>query len=532
MKACIIQPPYSRDVSYSEEYFDYKIQMLDKCDESIDIIVLPEYSDVPCATATKEETFFYHKKYINILLDKCIETAKRCKALVFVNALYEINENYRNTTYAINQKGEIVGKYFKKHLPPLELNTLELDSDYTFKYSEPYVIEIDGLRYGFLTCYDFYFYEAFAKIAREKVDIIIGCSLQRSDSHDAIETMCRFLAYNTNAYVIRSSVSFDESSDICGASMVVSPYGKVLKNMRGKFGMETVEFNPKDKYYKPAGFGNPDAPHYEYIEFGRKPWQYRFAGSAIINDDKIMKYPRVCAHRGFSTIAPENSMPAYGAAVAMGADEIELDLWPTKDGEIVSCHDRNLDRVSNGEGLITDYSLKELQQLDFGIKFGEKFKGMKILRFEDILSKFSGHVIMNVHVKPLSYTEPYPEEMMKKIVNLVRKFDCEKYVYFMLETDEQIKQFKEYAHDIAVCVGHLDDRPWDIIDRAIQFGCEKVQLFKPYFNQEMIDKAHNHGIICNVFWSDDVEETKKFIEMGIDNILTNDYNLISQVVKK
>ncbi len=532
MKACIIQPPYSRDVVHSEEYFNYKIQMLDKCEESIDIIVLPEYSDVPCATTTKEETLFYHKKYINVLLDKCKATAKRCNALVFVNALYEMNENYRNTTYAINQQGEIVGKYFKKHLPPLELNTLELDSDYTFEYSEPYVIEIDGLRYGFITCYDFYFYEAFSKIAREKVDIIIGCSLQRSDSHDAIETMCRFLAYNTNAYVIRSSVSFDESSDICGASMVVSPYGKVLENMKGKFGMATAEFDPHDKYLKPAGFGNPDAPHYEYIEFGRKPWQYRFAGSAIVNDDKTMKYPRVCAHRGFSTIAPENSMPAYGAAIAMGADEIELDLWPTTDGEIVSCHDRNLDRVSTGEGLITDYSLKELQQLDFGIKFGERFKGMKILRFEDILRKFSGHVVMNVHIKPLSYTEPYPEETMKKIVNLVRKFDCENYVYFMLETDEQIKQFKEYAPDIAICVGHLNDRPWDIVDRAIRFGCEKVQLFKPYFNQEMIDKAHQHGIICNVFWSDDVEETKKFIEMGIDNILTNDYNLISQVVKK
>lgn len=84
MKACIIQPPYSRDVSFSDEFFDFKIRMLDNCDDSLDIIVLPEYSDVPCATSTKEETFFYHKKYINTLLDKCIETAKRCKALVLL----------------------------------------------------------------------------------------------------------------------------------------------------------------------------------------------------------------------------------------------------------------------------------------------------------------------------------------------------------------------------------------------------------------------------------------------------------------
>ena len=67
MKACIIQPPYSKDVSFSDEYFNYKLQQLNACDESMDIIVLPEYSDVPCATTTKEETVFYHKKYIDIL---------------------------------------------------------------------------------------------------------------------------------------------------------------------------------------------------------------------------------------------------------------------------------------------------------------------------------------------------------------------------------------------------------------------------------------------------------------------------------
>lgn len=532
MKACVIQPPYSRDTSYSDEYFAYKLQKLDECDASMDIIVLPEYSDVPCATSTLEETLFYHKKYIQTLLDKCVETAKRCSANVFVNALFDIGGNYRNTTYAFNRKGELVGQYFKKHLPPLELEVLNLDSDYTFEFSEPYVIEIDGLRYGFLTCYDFYFYEAFARIAREKVDIIIGCSLQRSDSHDAIEIMCRFLAYQTNAYVLRSSVSFGEDSSVCGASMIVSPKGKVLANMYGKFGMATAEFDPADKYYKPAGYGNPDAPHYEYIEYGRKPWQYRPAGSAVIQNEEQLGYPRVCAHRGFHTIAPENSMPAFGAAVAMGAEEIEFDLWPTADGEIVSCHDRDIGRISTGEGVVAEKTFEELRSYDFGVKAGETFKGMKILTLEDILKKFAGLVIMNVHVKPLNNFDPYPDQLMRKIVDSIRKYNCEKYVYLMLETDVQIRQFKEYAPEIAVCVGHLKSRPWEIVDRAIELGCEKVQLFKPYYNQEMIDKAHAHGIRCNMFFSDDPEETKEFLEMGIDTILTNDYNLISQSVEK
>ena len=388
---------------------------------------------------------------------------------------------------------------------------------------------MEGLRFGFLVCYDFYFYENFANMARQNLDIIIGCSHQRSDTHASLEISCRFLAYNTNAYVIRSSISMDEKSDICGASMVVAPNGDVLANMKSRVGIETVEIDPKKKYLKPAGFGNPDAAHYEYIETGRRPWKYRPAGPAIVKNDKLMPYPRICAHRGFSAVLPENSLPAFGAAIAMGAPEIEFDLWPTLDGEIVSIHDATLERVSNGEGKVYEKTYAELLKLDFGIKHGEKFRGLEISTFEEILKKFSCHTIMNIHIKTLA-DEPYPEEMMKKIVELVRKYDCEKYVYFMISHDTVIRQFKEYAPDIPICMG-AGGGAWEIVDRAIELGARKVQLFKPYFNQEMIDKAHEHGIKCNVFWSDEEEETQKFLEMGIDTILTNDYNIISQIVK-
>ncbi len=325
MKACIIQPPYSRDVSLSDAYFEYKMDCLNQCDESADIIVLPEYSDVPCVTGTLEETLYYHERYIDRLLCTCVKTAKRCHAMVFVNALSKEDGGYRNTTYCYDREGVLRGKYFKKHLPPLEMETLALDSAYTMEPSAPYVLEMEGLRFGFLTCYDFYFYESFASIARENVDVIIGCSLQRSDSHEAIETMCRFLAYNTNAYVLRASVSFGEDSTICGASMAVSPEGRVLCNMRGRFGMAQAEFDPAKKYFKPAGFGAGDAPHYQYIEYGRKPWQYRPAGSFIIPDDRWLPHPRVCKDlRGMKD--REALLMSIGVAIALDVQEIALDL--------------------------------------------------------------------------------------------------------------------------------------------------------------------------------------------------------------
>lgn len=528
MKVCIIQPKYSTDYSKSDEFFQKELELLNQCDDTMDIIVLPEASDIPCLAGTKEESEKSAEKFNKILLDECSKTAKKCNSMLFVNARSFSDKGARNTTYAFNRQGEIAGMYLKQHLTPGEVSKIKLDSDYSFEFSEPTIVEMEGIRFAFLTCYDFYFYEAFANIARKNVDVIIGCSHQRSDTHEALKIMSQFLAYNTNAYVLRSSVSMDENSDIGGASMVVAPDGKVLLNMYSHVGLDTVDIDVNKKYFKPAGFGNPPSAHYEYIEKGRRPWKYRPGGSAICKHDEIMPYPRICAHRGFNTIAPENSMPAFGAAVAMGAEEIEFDLWWTKDGEIVSIHDATLDRVSDGDGFVFEHTYEELLNYDFGIKYGEKFKGLKILKFEEILEKFACHTIMNIHLKTDS--NPYDKKRLKKIVDLIEKYDCKKYVYFMCGVDSVLTLAKEVAPDITLCQGGGNDS-WAIVDRAIKNGCKKVQLVKDKFNREMIDKAHSHGIRCNVFWSDDPDETKKFLDMGIDTILTNDYNIISQIIK-
>ena len=209
MNINIIQPRYSFDAEDLDSCFTDLISMLDDCDESADLIVLPEYSDAPADVAGKDGFYDAARKYSPILLEKAKETAKRCNALVFVNAGCECCGGIRNTTWAIDRCGEIIGKYFKAHPAPSEVKTdaeggHELDVAYSYEYAPPYVLEIEGLRFAFLTCYDFYFYENFARIAKENVDIIIGCALQRTDTHEALSIINRFLCYNTNAYLVRS----------------------------------------------------------------------------------------------------------------------------------------------------------------------------------------------------------------------------------------------------------------------------------------------------------------------------------------
>ena len=528
MKVAVIQPYYSFDAKDTESCYRRQVELLDACDDSMDIIVLPENADVPAWQPDAQSYYDMIDKYNADIMERARAAAVRCNAIVFVNAGQLCEGGWRNTTHAIDREGNVVGRYFKAHPAPSEVRR-GLDVDYSYDYDEPYVVEIEGIRFGFMTCYDFYFYESFAPLARQNVDVIIGCSHQRTDTHAALSIINRFLCYQTNAYLIRASISLGEDSDICGCSCVIAPDGEELVNMKSSIGIGCCDIDPHKKYYKPAGFRGALKAHYEYIEEGRRPWLYRKGGSAMTRYNCDMPYPRICAHRGFSKVAPENSMAAFGAAVALGAQEIEFDLWPTADGEIVSCHDRTLDRVSHGTGYITDHTLAELEQLDFGSKFSEDFVGLKIVRFEEILQKLGGQVIMNVHVKTPADT--YDEAAMKKIVALVRKYECEKYIYFMISRNDVIRQFKTYAPDIAICVGHDKRTPWSIVDRAIELGCHKVQLFKPYFNQEMIDKAHEHGILCNVFCADEPEEARRYREMGIDTILTNNYLVVRNALK-
>ena len=546
MKICLIQPPYTLSAEKGGGCFRKELEMLravgypGSAVPEADVIVLPEYSDVLFAERDRDEMVRAHEENFPELAAACREAALRCGAVVFFNAPdFQNSPAGRNTTFMMGRDGEIIGKYAKRHLPPLEREKLSLDPSETYTAEPPVILEADGVRYAFLTCYDFYFYEAFPMIARARPDVIIGCSLQRSDRHEASEIMCRHLAYNTNAYVLRCSVSMAGEAgipaDVCGASMAVSPSGDVLGSLGGEVGYVTAEFDPHEKYFKPAGFGRAPAAHWEYIEYGRNPRQYRPAGPSVVPTDERMPYPRICAHRGFNTVAPENSMPAFGAAVAMGAEEIEFDLWETADHEIVSIHDANLDRVSTGSGFIWDHTMASLRTFDFGVKTAPAYEGMRILTFREILEKLACHVVMNVHVKSRDDVNPLPEDYLRRMIAQIRQYDAEKHCYFMSGNPALLKQLRALAPDIACCAGADGDVHGDLVQKALDCGCTKIQLFSPHFSHnppdyaaKQIEKAHVSGIRVNLFYSDDRDEAAKYLAMGVDTILTNDYNRVSK----
>lgn len=535
MKVTLIQPRYSMNTDELDKCFSELLGLLRSCDATSDLIVLPEYSDAPARVSDTDSFRAAVNKNNAALLKAASEAASRCHAFVCVNAAYETKSGLRNTTHIFDRSGNLFGRYFKAHPAPSEIRTVNggigLDASYSYEFREPFIADMDGVRCAFLTCFDFYFYEMFPKLARENIDLIIGCSLQRSDTHEALEIFGRFLSYQTNAYLVRSSVSLGPDSACCGCSMIVSPSGDVLLNMRNRVGTAAYDIDPKKKYLKPAGFGGAQKPHWEYAETGRRPWLYRPAGSMMLPDDDRLPYPRVCAHRGFSTVLPENTLPAFGAAVALGAEEIEFDIYATKDRRLVSMHDSTLDRVSDGHGNVWDYTLEELRALSFGLGRKELDK-LRITTFEEILSKFANTTIMNIHVKIWDLEQE--DDMMDEIIHLLHKYDCERHVYMMSTSCGYLKRFRRIAPEIHLCKGFLPEYKSNytgIVDDAISCGCEKIQLFTPYYDQETIDKAKSNGITVNFFYSDDPAKAVQLLEMGADTILTNDYLNVATAIR-
>ena len=522
MKARIIQYRFGPTAAELDENFAWILSELDACDESLDIVVLPEGCHDPAPPAPLSNNAPLVLSRNARLLEKAAETARRCRAAVFVNARFDSPTGPRNSTFAYAPDGSLAARYDKQNLTPTEHG--KLDDSYTREWTPPVVAEIAGVRYAFLTCYDFYFVEQWANLARMKPDVVVGCSRQRTDTHEALGFQTRTCAYATGAYLLRASVSMGADSRTGGCSCAIAPDGKVLGSFTNEVGHFAVTFDPHAKFLKKAGYvGNVVSTHPEYVERGRRPCKYRQGGSAIVPCLAEAPAKRLCAHRGLSAALPENSMPAYGAAVAMGASEIEFDLRRTKDGRAVSIHDEDLVRLAGVPGNVADMTFDDLRRIDFGALHGPRMKGLRILTPEEILDKFACHVLMNIHVKG---GEAWDETVLASVVRSIRDHEAERHCYFMTSCKAIQAQLARLAPEIRRCMGNgglKNDAHPDIVDNAIECGCWAVQLFKPHFDQALIDRAHAAGLRLNVFWSDDPAEARRFLDMGIDTVLTNDW---------
>ena len=115
----------------------------------------------------------------------------------------------------------------------------------------------------------------------------------------------------------------------------------------------------------------------------------------------------VAAHRGWYNKYPENTMPAFRAAVELGVDQVETDVRISADGELVLIHDATLERTTNGTGKVIDKTLAELRALDAGIWKSLEFKGYQIPTFKEFMEYFATvpNMTLDIELDEYGYTD-------------------------------------------------------------------------------------------------------------------------------
>lgn len=106
-------------------------------------------------------------------------------------------------------------------------------------------------------------------------------------------------------------------------------------------------------------------------------------------------YVFVVAHRGDWRHAPENSISAINNAAAMGVDMVEIDIQKTKDGDFVLMHDGNINRMTDGTGNISDYTVEELKK--FRLRFNDgTLSDERVPTLKEALLACKGKLLVNI----------------------------------------------------------------------------------------------------------------------------------------
>ncbi|MCB2299172.1 glycerophosphodiester phosphodiesterase [Clostridium tagluense] len=224
------------------------------------------------------------------------------------------------------------------------------------------------------------------------------------------------------------------------------------------------------------------------------------------------------AHRGASAYYPENTMLSFEKALEMGATGIETDVQLTKDGVLVLIHDEMVNRTTNGEGFVKDYTYKELNKLDAGSWMDEKFAGIKIPTVEELIYlTLDKDIIINFEIK--NEIVMY-EDIEQKLIDLIHKHKINHKVILSSFNHYSIAKCNKISKEINTGVLYMEGiyKPYNY---ASTVGANAIHPYFPAINEEVIKQTQKHRTQINVFTVDDEEKMKFFLNMKVDGIITN-----------
>lgn len=252
----------------------------------------------------------------------------------------------------------------------------------------------------------------------------------------------------------------------------------------------------------------------------------------------------LAAHRGDRKNYPENTMPAFEAALEKNMDMIETDIHLTRDGELIIMHDDNAVRTTGVDRFLCDMTLEEVMQLDAGALFSEKFKGTKVPTVEEFIALIKNTDIMiNWELKdyPKDWGDEHAFRAADKLIEAIEKHGLEERSMLNSFSDRVLEHvYKERGHKYPIHGQGINSCPMTV-DKA-EMPEEELFDWCCMYSEERgkspLDFEHNfaycneHGIYPCICIGDTVKNYEKAIKLGCRMFTSNDIDAAEEILKQ
>jgi glycerophosphoryl diester phosphodiesterase len=240
--------------------------------------------------------------------------------------------------------------------------------------------------------------------------------------------------------------------------------------------------------------------------------------------------PLVIGHRGASAHAPENTLAAFDLAINHRADAIEFDVSLSSDNQVMVIHDGSVNRTTNGKGKVANLSMSEMQKLDAGSKFSEKYTGEKIPTLINVFESFGTQILMNIELK--NYSTPF-DGLVKKVVELVKFYKLEDHIIFSSFLSNNLNISQKLLPEVPSAL--LAYSGWMGYYQRHYGWKKKFQALHPYIagvNQNLVTDLHLVGKRIHVWTVNEEKDLRRMLELKVDGVITDDPGKLRRLLEQ
>lgn len=253
--------------------------------------------------------------------------------------------------------------------------------------------------------------------------------------------------------------------------------------------------------------------------------------------------PRVFGHRGAAGVAPENTLPSFALATALGATYLELDVHATSDGEIVVLHDPLLDRTTNGEGRVCEWRWADVAALDAGWHFTHdghthpyRGQGVRVPRLAEVVAAHPGQAL-NIEIKQ---GDP---SIVDATLEILRRGGALERTLLAAEHDDIMTAIRAAVGD-QVATGMSVGDVMAFMDRWLRddwsgYTPPGAALQVPPSHGEVevvtaasVAAAHRVGLEVHVWTINDAAEVERLLALGVDGVMSDLPGLVAAAVAR